>query len=245
MSSAVATTGPGPTEAASARIVRLWRDTVRTEQLARLRALELQPGDDFGERAWQLAYEQWRQLPDEARIDLPSSRVFGRVLGLLRTGATLKTGKLLRLELAAQELAELVGYSKSTVEAALRWLGSEPIEYAGQQLARGIGLVHRGRRTAWAYLKGRLQRIYRTSRLVLTLFGRVTLGLDSPDEDRAAKRRERAARRKTPTTAPAPRQQAEPERGQGAQAPPPTAPPDEPRDGDLGKQWIKRILEAL
>ena len=73
-------------------LVRLWRDTVRTEQLARLNALELQPGDEHGDRAWELAHEQWRDLPDHARIDLPSARVFGRVLGLFRTGATIKTG---------------------------------------------------------------------------------------------------------------------------------------------------------
>ena len=95
MTTATATT-PGSGPAATAgdaphRIVRLWRDTARTEQLVRLRSLELQPGDEYGERAWQLAFEQWRQLPEEARVDLPSPRVFGRVLGIFRTGATLKT----------------------------------------------------------------------------------------------------------------------------------------------------------
>ena len=165
LASAIATSAPGSASAATAppHIVRLWRDTTRVEQLARLRELELQAGDEFGLRAWELAHEAWRQLPDTARIDLPSPRVFGRVLGLLRTGATLKTGKLLRLELSAEEIAELLGYSKSTVEAALRWLDSGPIEHQGAQLARGLGLIHRGRRTAWAYLDGQLRRVYRTS----------------------------------------------------------------------------------
>ena len=43
--------------------MRLWRDTERVEQLVRLRKLELQAGDDYGQAAWDLAHEQWRQLP--------------------------------------------------------------------------------------------------------------------------------------------------------------------------------------
>jgi len=173
------------------KIVRLWQDKVRTEQMARLQALELQPGDKYGQAAWEMAYEQWRNLPEGARIDLPSPRVFGRVLGLFRTGATLKTGKLLRLETSAQDIADLLGYSKSTVEAALRWLGCGPIEHHGVQVSRGLGLIHRGRRTALAYLCGALRRVYRTSRLVLTALGRILLGL----AQKAARERQKAPSR--------------------------------------------------
>ena len=163
---------------------------MRGEQLARLKALELQPGDELGQSAWGQAYEQWRQLPDSARIDLPSPHVFGRVLGLFRTGATLKTGKLLRLEISAQEMADLLGYSKSTIESALRWLGSGPIDNKGVRLAHGLGIIHRGRRTAIGFLDGVLRRIYRTSRLVLTLVGRMLLGLGERDEERRREQRE-------------------------------------------------------
>ena len=175
-SAAAVIPGPSPTTPSTAttppRIVRLWSDATRAEQLARLRALELQAGDDYGQRAWDLAHEQWQNLPEWARVDLPTPHVFGRLLGLFRTGATLKTGKLLRLELSAEEIADLLGYSKTTVEAALRWLGAAPIEYHDDQLARGLGLIHRGRRTAWAFLEGHMRRVYRTSRTILTTLGR-------------------------------------------------------------------------
>lgn len=216
---------------------------MRTEQLARLSSLELQAGDGFGEAAWMLAHELWRQLPDGVRIDLPSAHVFCRILGLLRTGATLKTGKLLRLELSAEEIGTLIHYSKTTVEAALRWLGSGPIEYAGQQVSRGIGLINRGRRTAWGYLEGKLRRIYRTSRVVLTSVGRLALGLGGSEEDRAEKRRERAQRRARVTAAPG---SAGAATGQGAQAPPERPPPEESADQHaLGREWIKFIQGTL
>ena len=253
MASALAIPGPGPTTTSSTtppRIVRLWRDTTRVEQLARLRSLELQPGDDFGQRAWELAHEQWRNLPDHARIDLPSAHVFGRVLGLFRTGATLKTGKLLQLELSAEEIAELLGYSKTTIEAALRWLSTGPIEYVGDQLARGLGFIHRGRRTAWAFLQGRMQRVYRTSKTVLTGIGRLLLGLhDRYDERQAEKRAAKArlyasAKAAPPATVPAKTaEQIHVEGlgtdggGQGAQ--PLAAPPD------LGREWLRKIRSSF
>jgi len=234
----------------SPHIVRLWRDTVRVEQMARLRSLELQPGDEYGQRAWEMAFEQWRNLPDNARIDLPSPRVFGRILGMFRTGATLKTGKLLRLEISAQELAELVGYSKATVEAALRWLGSGPIDYQGAQLARGLGLIHRSRRTAWGYLEGMFRRVYRTSRSVLTHFGRLLLGLGPRDEERKREQRKqaRAGRKAQPT--PSIEQASEPPRrreqehveGQGTDDPPAS---NTPANEDVGKQWLEKINNAL
>ena len=176
--------------------MRLWQDAVRTEQLARLHALELQPGDDYGMQAWNLAYEQWRNLPEDTRIDLPSPHVFGRILGLFRTGATIKSGKLLRLEISAEDIGELIGYSKTTVEAALRWLSVGPIEHQGVQLARGLGLIHRGRRTALGYLDGVLRKLYRTSRTVLTLLGRMLLGLGERDQERKREQREAKERAK-------------------------------------------------
>ncbi len=253
MASIAVTAGQGAQKSTSAavtppRLVRLWRDTTRVEQMVRLRALELQPGDDFGQRAWELANQHWRQLPDEARVDLPTPRVFARILGLMRTGATLKTGKLLRLEISAQEIAELVGYSKSTVEAALRWLGSGPIEYQGDQLARGLGIIHRGRRTAWAFLDGVRRRIYRTSRIVLTMFGRLVVGLGVDADKRKQQRRaEHRARNAKPTGAPAPstpRREREHIEGQGTNGPP--VPESTPApSSDVGMAWLKNVLSHL
>ena len=253
MASALAIPGPGPTTTSSTtppRIVRLWRDTTRVEQLARLRSLELQPGDDFGQQAWELAHEQWRNLPDHARIDLPSPHVFGRVLGLFRTGATLKTGKLLQLELSAEEIAELLGYSKTTIEAALRWLDAGPIDYLGDQLARGLGVIHRGRRTAWAFLQGKMQRGYRTSKTVLTGIGRLLLGLHDRYDERKAEKRAARWRRHTgiSTTPPATTIDPPTERqhiqgigtdggGQGAE--PFAAPPD------IGREWLRKIQSSF
>jgi hypothetical protein len=225
--------------------VRLWQDALRVEQLARLDELELQPGDEYGQHAWNLAYELWRNLPEGARIDLPSPRVFGRVLGLMRTGATLKSGKLLRLEISAEEMAELLGYSKSTVEAALRWLDSGPIEYEGTQIARGLGLIHRGRRTAWGYLDGIFRRVYRTSRTVLTLLGRMLLGLGPRDEERKREQREAKARIQRDAKAPAPAATTVPEAKQGESRAGESPPGPEADRYDVGLAAIRKICEAL
>jgi hypothetical protein len=228
--------------------VRLWSDATRVEQLARLRELELQAGDDFAQRVWDLAHEQWRQLPDAARIDLPSPRVFGRVLGLFRTGATLKTGKLLRLELSAEEIAELLGYSKTTIEATLRWLDSGPIEYQGAQLARGLGIIHRGRRTAWAFLEGQLRRVYRTSRLVLTLVGRALLGLlPTDDEHRREQRRARATQKTPPPVATIhPLRTREQAHIEGAAADSGAGVVDhEGMTEAVGRSWLSKIMQSL
>ena len=249
MASALAITGLGPlspTTPPTGHIKRLWRDHVRTEQLARLKALELQAANDYGQRAWEMAHEAWRQLPEQARVDLPSPHVFSRVLGLFRTGATLKTGKLLQLEISAEEIADLLGYSKSTIEAAMRWLDSGPIDYMGDQLARGLGLIHRGRRTAWAFLEGKLQRVYRTSKTVLTGLGRLVLGLgDRYDERLDEKRQARAhARAKPEAPAPSEQQQASVTVGVGEGGPPPNADPMAP-PADVGRDWIRKIREKL
>lgn len=158
-------------------IVRLWKDNIRTEQLNRLAKLELQPGDEMGNTAHGQALLLWQQLPAGTRVDLPSPRAFGRTLGLFRTCATIKDRKIIQLELSAEEIAGLVGYSKSTIEAVLRWLGCNRIDYEGQKVSHGLGVLHRGRRTAWAYIRGKLQRVYRTSRITLTSLGRMLLGL--------------------------------------------------------------------
>lgn len=251
MASAAATAGQGATAdylESPPRIVRLWRDTTRVEQLARFRALELQAGDDYGQNVWQVAYEAHRDLPDGVRIDLPSPRVFGRVLGLFRTGATLKNGKLLRLEISAQDIADLLGYSKATVEACLRWLESGPIEYLGQQVARGLGIIHRGRRTAWAFLEGIKRRVYRTSRLVLTLFGRVALGLGDRDEERKKERRQQRRQQKQQSPAPtaelASREQKHVQ-GQGNAGAEGDAGDPDAAAHELGRSWFRSIISSL
>ncbi|MFC1610923.1 hypothetical protein ACFL6C_08185 [Myxococcota bacterium] len=234
----------GTANTAPPRIVRLWRDTTRVEQLARLNALELQSGDKFGERAWELAHQQWRQIPEDIRVDLPSPHVFGRILGLFRTGATLKTGKLLRLELSAQEIGELIGYSKATVEAAIRWLGCEPIEVGGDIYGRGIGMIHSGRRTAWAYLEGQLKRVYRTSRRILTNLGRLMLGLGQRDVERQKERREQRrreiveAKKEAELPSPPP-----PRREQTHVAGLETV--DEPVTDDVGRSYLQQIKDTL
>ena len=111
------------------------------------------------------------------RVDLPSPRVFARVLGVYRSLATLTTRPIAQLELSAVEIAKAAGYGKSVVEAALRWLGSEPILYREQQVARGLGFIARTRRIARAFVAGILQSVYRTSQTGLTLAGRALLSL--------------------------------------------------------------------
>lgn len=174
MASHAATAGPPP-----GTFVALWRrhDTRRTEQLARLKSLELQAGDGYGQQAWKQARLLWQNLPEGMRIDLPSPRAFGRVLGVFRTCATLKQNRISALELSAADIAALVDYSKSTVEAVLRWLGSETIEYEGAQVSRGLGVLDRVRRKGPALVDGALRFVYRTSRIVLTIVGRALLGL--------------------------------------------------------------------
>jgi hypothetical protein len=250
LASALAITGLGPlspTTPPTGHIKRLWRDHVRAEQLARLQALELQAAKDYGERVWEMAYQAWRQIPEPARVDLPSPHVFARVLGLFRTGATLKTGKLLQLEISAEEIANLLGYSKSTIEAALRWLDSGPIDYMGDQLARGLGLVHRGRRTAWAILQGKLQRVYRTSKTVLTGLGRLVLGLGDRYDERLAEKRQARVHARHKPEAPVQRQAVEPivgAGGTGEGGPPPNAAPTAPSP-DVGREWLRKIRETL
>ena len=191
-----------------------------------------------------------------ASADGPSPRVFGRVLGLFRTGATLKTGKLLRLEISVAEIADLLGYSKTTVEAVLRWLGSGPIEYQGDQLSRGLGIIHRGRRTAFAYLDGVFRRVYRTSRLVLTMIGRMLLGLGPRDEERAKEKRQARARQQAEVSrekakqaaaiddAPALAEQ-EHIQGHGDDGGGDLQPDTSGMTNDVGRHWLSKIIKGL
>jgi len=211
----------------SRTFVALWRrnDTRRTEQLARLKSLELQAGDGYGQQAWEQARLLWQNLPQGVRIDLPSPRAFGRVLGLFRTCATLKQNKISALELSADEIATLVGYSKSTVEAVLRWLGSEAIECEGAQVSRGLGVLDRIRRTGPALVDGVVRFVYRTTRIVITLVGRALLGLAiGAVEPRSPVRN--APRPAAPLAEPA-------------------AACSEPFASDLGRCWLERIRDSL
>ena len=144
------------------------------------------------------------------------------------------------LELSVQEIAKLLKYSKSTIEAALRWLGSGPIEHLGRQVARGIGLIHRARRTGLAFLEGELQRVYRTSKLGLTVFGRLLLGLVDRDGERKQEKAEQRDTNKKPKEPKAsisqPTQQSEQKPAAVEEAAAPT---------EVGKSWIKRILGSL
>lgn len=162
----------------SHKVVRLWRDVDRTQQRARFLGLpEIAPHDKGGRLAWEEARCIYRQLPQGCDIMLPSARVFARVLGLMRSGHKLKNNPIKKIELSTQEIAECIGYSKSIVCAALRWLGCGPIRYRGEIVGRGIGWLHRGRRVGAGYLFGKLRRLYRTSVMVLTLVGSGMLGL--------------------------------------------------------------------
>lgn len=106
--------GASPGGSATApRIVPLWRERLRVEQLARFKGLRLQSCDDAGKAACAAANAVHQQLPNGVRIDLPSWRVFSRVLGLYRSGASLNSRPMTVLELSAAEIAGLVGYSRA------------------------------------------------------------------------------------------------------------------------------------
>ena len=234
------------------RLVRLWSDKVRVEQRIRLKALELQPGDEYGQQAWELGNEAHRNLPEWVRLDLPRSRVLGRILGMLRSGATVKEGKILRFEVSAKDIAERLGISKSTVEAALRWLSCGPIIHHGEQISRGLGLIHRGRRTGLAFLDGKLRQVYRTSRIVLTALGRILLGLGAVDEQKAEKKRKARQYRKTnKSRTPISKPQAQPPQaelehiqGHGDDGGGKSLDGD-PMTLEVGHHWLNKIKERL
>ncbi len=209
------TTGEQPPR----RLGRLWSDSVRGQQRARFAALRTRQFEEAREAGIQardrakamLAANLPRELEGDdgvlrpVRVDVPSADAFALVLGVFRTGATLSEtrggGKILGIELSAQDIANLVGRSKATVEAVLRLIGCGPIEYKGVTYAHGLGLVHRRRRHGRGYLKGKLRWLYRTSSTMLTLLGRVFLGL----VQRAKESRQNKAKQKSapPTARPA------------------------------------------
>jgi hypothetical protein len=168
---------PPATGACASEIVRLWKDTDRLEQVARINGLHLQSCDREGQKAWEQASLLHAQMPAGVRVDLPSPRVFARVLGFYRSAAALKHRPMLEFEMSVQDIAAAVGYSKSAVEAALRWLGGDAIEYKGMLVARGLGYIDRTRRKARAFVRGVLKNVYRTTQTALTLLGRAFLGL--------------------------------------------------------------------
>jgi hypothetical protein len=237
LAASVAIAGPSPTNVAPQQphIVRLWNDTARVEQLARLKSLQIQADIKLGERAWADANLLWKNLPKDARasIDLPSAHMFAWVLGVFRTCATLTNRKMLVLEVSAQDIADVIKKSKSTVEATLRWLESGPIEYKGEQVSRGLGVIHRARRTGLGFLDGVLRRLYRTSKTVLTLVGRALLGLPAVEDERKL---EKAApkKRKVQKSPPTHRSEHKPAAVEEAAAP-----------TDTGRAWIKRIHDML
>lgn len=163
---------PPATGARAPEIVRLWKDEDRLEQIARISGLHLQVCDREGREIWEEANRLHAQLPEGIRIDLPSPRVLARVLGFYRSVAMLKYRPMLDLQLSVEDIARVVGYSKSVVEAALRWLGSDPIIHRGQLVSRGLGYITRVRRKAKAIVQGVLKSVYRTSETALSRIGR-------------------------------------------------------------------------
>ena len=115
------------------------------------------------------------------------------------------------------------------------------------QLARGLGLIHRGRRTAWAYLAGKLQRVYRTSRMVLTLMGRMLLGLGARKKEYDEERRAISKKQKNQTKDSLNSERTRIEehiQGQsddGGGRPKEVTSPNH----DVGKRWLKEIVEKL
>ena len=201
--------------------MRLWSDKVRMRQLARLKKLRTLQFDECrsaGRLAWAeakriqanlpLTWQDEKGEPHPVRVDIPSPDVFALVLGVFRAGATLKSGKsegkILRLELSAGDIARLIRRSKSTVEAALRFLDCSRIVYKGADYGRALGILHRCRRYGPAFLDGERRFVHRTSSIVLTLVGRLHLRLPyRADERRVEQRQAKAcAPRQPPAAAP-------------------------------------------
>lgn len=220
LAASAAITSPPAGPQSSRPIVRLWSDRIRLRQRARLKKLRTRQFDECrsaGRVVWAEAKRIQTELPLECenddgslrrlRVDLPSPDVFALILGVFRSGATLKAGKgdgkILELELSAGDIAELIGRSKATVEAALRFLSCARIQYRGVAYGRALGIVHRRLRYGRAYLAGRLRWVHRTSSIVLTIAGRLLLGLPQRREERLRERYQNA-RKVVPLRAPSP-----------------------------------------
>jgi hypothetical protein len=163
------------------KVTLLWNDRCRHTQVKRFEALQVQTCDAAGQSVWDLIQEQLRSVPPEVRIDVPSPRVFSRVLGVYRTAVMLKKDPMRVLELSAEEIARLAGYSKSQVEAALRWLGDQPITYLGKQIALGLGFIKRTTRKGKLMICNTVRGVFRTSLTQLSAIGRSLIGLLKPE----------------------------------------------------------------
>lgn len=183
-----------------------------------------------------MAQERRRALPGGVEVGVPSARVLTAVLGLYRTGATLRRGRLLTLELGLEELAELLGVAKSTVALAVRWLGCEDFEAAPGVMVRALGFVQRVRRAAMAELDGVRRKVYRTSKSFLTEIGKQLLGVtDCQRIARWAQRHERRVRS---------HQQGAADKRWRAEHDKPPPPPELPPGADeraAGLAWLRQI----
>ncbi len=65
MASTAVIAGPAPTDTAPSvpHIKRLWQETSRVEQIARLKALQIQTDLELGGRAWSEASLLWNNMP--------------------------------------------------------------------------------------------------------------------------------------------------------------------------------------
>jgi len=180
---------------------KLIRDDVRKSQRRRIRHLQKQDCDTQGKEVWRLARELAVEIPTGMRraVTVPSWRVFAAILAMFRCLATLKKaeGPILVLELSAKEIAEKVGYSRSTVQAALRWLCDDPIHVWGVWVASGLGILNRKKRFAMAMFDGQPAPASITSTIHLTLRGKILLHLIPGRKEKTQPPQRRRQRRKT------------------------------------------------
>lgn len=178
-----------------------WSEHRRIHQWGRLRkkyGFRVQDAEEAGREAHKLCLLRWRSLPSDVRssVKLPSWRVFANVLGLMEGTRTL-ANPILQLDLALRQMAEILKYNRQTICAAMRWLGTQCIRYAPrhmqiherdkEEFCRGIGWLHRARRTGYAYIDGKRTKVYRTSLMVLTSEGLAALKLRVINGARKAK----------------------------------------------------------
>lgn len=143
----------------------------RKSQYLRLSRLRLQDCDKAAIDVYRRAKQQIDRLEPGVRIDLPSTRVLSSILAVFRCGAAIKNDAMLHLELSARELALRTKYSKSTIEAALRWLRPDPIRVKGKIVAHGLGIIQCQVRKGIALVGDHLMGVYRTSIRSLTVAG--------------------------------------------------------------------------
>ena len=126
------------------RVTIHWNESKRRAQMRRFEGgIEPQYCDDIAHALWQQIKEQVAKLEPGVRLDVPLPRLLSRLLGVYRAAATLKMDPMKLLELSVAEIARIAGYSKSQVEAAMRWLGTSVIYYKGKPVAKGLGIIER------------------------------------------------------------------------------------------------------